>query len=40
MEIENEEIKNEIAESPKKHAEFDMSTLNGSPDSPYKKKDK
>ena len=40
MEVENEEIKNDLAESPKRLVDFDMSTINGSPDSSVKKKDK
>jgi len=37
LEVENEETKNENAESPKKHTDFEMSTLNGSPDTSIKK---
>lgn len=40
MEVENEEVKNEMTESPKKLADLDMSTMNGSPESSVKKKDK
>jgi hypothetical protein len=37
MEVENEEGKNEVAESPKKNHDFEMSTINGSPETSVKK---
>lgn len=37
MEVENEDGKHEVAESPKKHHDFEMTTINGSPDSSIKK---
>jgi len=40
MEVENEEVKNEVTESPKKLVDLEMSTMNGSPESSIKKKDK